>query len=70
VAGQPLDVFIAGNDEGAKKSMAKLVSDGGMTPIDVGLLARVCQLEAPGLLGITLQMRLNLGFMSGWKWLH
>ena len=29
VAGQPLDVFIAGDDEGAKEAVAQLVRDGG-----------------------------------------
>jgi 8-hydroxy-5-deazaflavin:NADPH oxidoreductase len=67
VAGQPLDVFIAGDDEGAKGRVAELVRGGGLNPIDVGALERARQLEALGLLGITLQGRLNTGFMSGWK---
>jgi predicted dinucleotide-binding enzyme len=67
VAGQPLDVFIAGDDDGAKGTVAELVRGGGLNPIDVGALERSRQLEALGLLGITLQGRLNTGFMSGWK---
>jgi len=43
VAGQKLDIFIAGDDENAKQTVAQLVSDGGMTPIDVGALpGRAC----------------------------
>ena len=67
VAGQPLDVFIAGDDESAKAKVAELVKSGGMNVIDVGALDRARQLEALGLLGITLQFRLNTGFATGWK---
>ena len=67
VAVMPLDVLIAGDDDGAKSKVADLVRGGGMIPIDVGALERARQLEALGLLGITLQGRLGTGFMSGWK---
>jgi predicted dinucleotide-binding enzyme len=48
VAGQPLDVFIAGDDEEAKKTVVQLVRDGGLRTIDVGLLERSRQLEVWG----------------------
>ncbi len=67
VAGQPLDVFIAGDDEGAKETVAQLVHDGGLRPIDVGPLERARQLEGLGFLGITLQQPLGLNFQSAWK---
>ena len=67
VAEQPLDVFIAGDDESAKNVVKELVQSGGMHPVDVGALERARQLEAIGLLGITLQGPLGTGFMSGWK---
>ena len=67
VAGQPLDVFIAGDDEGARRTVGDLVTSGGMNPIEVGPLERSRQLEAMGFLGISLQDRLGTGFMSGWK---
>jgi predicted dinucleotide-binding enzyme len=70
VAGQPLDVFIAGNDESAKGTVANLVKAGGLVAIDVGPLHRARQLEAMGLLGITLQGPHKLGFMSAWKLIH
>ena len=69
-AGQTLDVFIAGDDEGAKKVVAQLVSDGGLTPVDVGALQRARQLEGLGLLGITLQGPHNLNWSSGWRLVH
>lgn len=67
VGGQPLDVFVAANDESAKKVVIGLVSDGNLRPIDAGRLDRARQLEALGLLGITLQGPMGLGFASGWK---
>lgn len=70
VAGQPLDVLIAGNDESAKATVANLVKAGGLIAIDAGPLHRARQLEALGLLGITLQGPLNLGFASAWKLIH
>ena len=67
VGGTPLDVFIAGDDEAAKKTVEKLVRDGGLVPVDAGPLLRARELEALGLLGITLQVKHNLGFATGWK---
>jgi 8-hydroxy-5-deazaflavin:NADPH oxidoreductase len=67
VAGQPLDVFIAGDDEEAKGTVAQLVRDGGLRAIDTGPLERARQLEGLGFLGITLQQPLGLNFRSAWK---
>jgi NADPH-dependent F420 reductase len=67
VAGQPLDVLIAGDDEEAKKTVAQLVRDRGLRAIDVGPLERARQLEGLGFLGITLQQPLGLNFQSAWK---
>jgi 8-hydroxy-5-deazaflavin:NADPH oxidoreductase len=67
VAGQALDVFIAGDDDAAKATLAELVREGGLNAIDVGALERARELEALGLLGITLQSRLNTGFGTAWK---
>lgn len=64
VAGQPLDVFIAGDDAGAKSKVAQLVKDGGMRPIDVGPLHRARQIEAMQLLHITLQGALGTNWGS------
>jgi NADPH-dependent F420 reductase len=67
VAGIPLDVFLAGDDEAAKQVVSTLVSDGGLVPVDTGALHRSRQLEGLALLGITLQFKHNLGFGTAWK---
>jgi 8-hydroxy-5-deazaflavin:NADPH oxidoreductase len=67
VAGQPLDVFMAGDDVGAKETVGRLITDGGLRAIDAGPLHRARQLEAMGLLCITLQATLGTGFMSALK---
>jgi predicted dinucleotide-binding enzyme len=55
VAGQPLDVFIAGDDQAAKAKVARLVEDGGLRPIDAGPLRRARELEALGFLHMAIQ---------------
>ena len=67
VAGQQLDVLIAGDDEAAKGKVAQLAADGGLRPLDVGPLARAQQLEQLGFLHISLQQPLDLGFGSAVK---
>ena len=67
VAGQPLDVYVAGDDAGAKETVARLVRDGGLVAIDVGPLRRARELEGLGFLGMTLQGSLGLDFGSAWK---
>ena len=64
VAGQKLDVLIAGDDEDAKAAVATLASDGGLNPIDAGPQKRARELEALGLLHMGLQSTLNTGFAS------
>jgi NADPH-dependent F420 reductase len=70
VAGQPLDVFIAGDNSGAKETVARLVRDGGLIAIDAGPLRRARELERLGFLGMTLQQPLGLNFQSAWKLIH
>jgi 8-hydroxy-5-deazaflavin:NADPH oxidoreductase len=67
VAGQPLDVFIAGDDAAAKNTISQLIEAGGLRAIDTGPLSRARQLEGIGFLGITLQGPLGTHFMSAWK---
>jgi NADPH-dependent F420 reductase len=67
VAGQPLDVLIAGDDEEAKEAVAQLVRDGGLRAIDVGALERARHLEGLGFLGMMVQQPLGLNFQSAWK---
>lgn len=54
VAGQKLDVLIAGDDEDAVRAVAEFASAGGLTPIVVGPLRRARQLEQAGFLHILL----------------
>ena len=67
VAGQPLDVLIAGDDVDAKRTVVSLVEAGGMRPLDVGPLTRARQLEHAGLLHIAIQDALGSGFGSALK---
>jgi predicted dinucleotide-binding enzyme len=67
VAGQPLDVFLAGDDEDAKSTVAQLVEDGGLNAIDAGGQQRARELEAAGLLHMSVQGPLGTGFGSALK---
>lgn len=67
VAGQQLDVLMAGDDEEAKRTLAQLVRDGGLNAVDAGPLRRARQLEGLGYLHITLQNSLNTEYQSAVK---
>lgn len=69
VAGEPLDVFIASDDDPAVATVAELVRTSGMRPIRVGPLERARQLEAMAFLGIAAQEPLGTNFRTGWKML-
>ena len=62
-----MDVFIAGDDDEAKATVAQLARDTGLRPIDAGPLKRARELEAAGLLHMTIQERLGSGFGSALK---
>ena len=64
VDGRPLDVFLAGDDEDAKATVAALARDGGLRPIDAGRLARARELEALGYLHMAVQPALGTAFGS------
>jgi 8-hydroxy-5-deazaflavin:NADPH oxidoreductase len=67
VAGQPLDVLLAADDDEAKATVAGLAEDGGLRPVDVGPLRRARELEAAGLLHMSVQGTLGTGFSSALK---
>jgi 8-hydroxy-5-deazaflavin:NADPH oxidoreductase len=67
VAGQLLDVFIAGDDADAKARVAQIVTDGGMRPIDAGPLSRARQIEGMQLLHIVTQGALGTNWGSAIK---
>ncbi len=70
VDGQPLDVFIAGDDADAKAKVAQLVTDGGMRPVDTGNLSRARQIEGMQLLHIVTQGTLGSNWGSTIKFLN
>ncbi len=67
VAGQPLDVFIAGDDADAKTRVAQIVTDGGMRAVDTGPLSRARQIEGMQLLHIVTQGALGTNWGSALK---
>ena len=67
VAGQKLDVFIAGDDADAKAKVAQLVTDGGLRAVDAGPLSRARQIEGMQLLHIVLQGTLGTNWGSALK---
>ena len=67
VAGQKLDVFIAGDDADAKAKVAQIVTDGGMRAVDADPLSRARQIEGMQLLHIVLQGTLGTNWGSALK---
>lgn len=67
VAGQKLDVFIAGDDADAKAKVAQLATDGGLRAVDTGPLSRARQIEGMQLLHIVLQGSLGTNWGSALK---
>jgi predicted dinucleotide-binding enzyme len=67
VAGQPLDVLIAGDSADAKATLARLVESSGLRPVDVGPLVRARQLEQVGLMHITSQFVRGTNFATAVK---
>jgi 8-hydroxy-5-deazaflavin:NADPH oxidoreductase len=59
-----LDVFIAGDDDDAKATVGRLAEGGGLRPIDAGGLDRARELEAAGLLHMSVQDSVDGGFRS------
>jgi NADPH-dependent F420 reductase len=64
VAGQPLDVLIAADDGDAKETVSRIVTDGGLRPIDAGPLKRARELEALGYLHMAIQQPLETNYTS------
>jgi 8-hydroxy-5-deazaflavin:NADPH oxidoreductase len=64
VAGQPLDVFIASDDEDAKNAVRELAESAGLRAVDAGPLAHARQLEAMGYLHMAIQDGLGTGYGS------
>jgi len=67
VAGTPLDVFMASDDDEAKQAVQQLAADGGLRAIDVGPLALAHQLEGAGYLNMAVQPALGTNYASALK---
>ena len=66
-AGQPLDVFLAADDESAKDTVKQLVRDGGLRAVDAGPLALAHHVEALGYLNMAIQGDLGTNYASSVK---
>jgi 8-hydroxy-5-deazaflavin:NADPH oxidoreductase len=67
VAGTPLDVFIASDDDDAKRAVQQLAVDGGLRAIDVGSLPLAHQLEGVGYVNMAIQPSLGTNYASALK---
>jgi len=67
VEGEPVDGFVAADDEQARKTVLALLAEIGFRPIDVGPLARARELEALAFLNMMLQVTRNGNWRSAWK---
>ena len=64
VAGQPLDVFIASDDDDAKATVSRLAESSGLRALDAGPLAHARQLEGAGYLHMAVQPGLGGAYAS------
>ena len=67
VAGQPLDLIIAGDDDDAKAKVREIGESAGMRVIDAGPLRRARQIEGAGYLHMAVQDQLGTGYGSALK---
>jgi 8-hydroxy-5-deazaflavin:NADPH oxidoreductase len=67
VGGEPLDVFVAGDDDRAKRKVMQLIHDGGMRALNAGRLARARELEATALLHMEIQGTFDARYASAIK---
>ena len=67
VAGGPLDVFVASDDEDAKAEVRELAESAGLRVFDAGPLAIARQLEGAGYLHMAVQPGLGGGYASALK---
>lgn len=70
VKGQPLTVFVAGDDAGAKEQVLALGRGMGFDPVDAGSLKNARWLETLGYFNIQLGYMLKMGTDIGFKLVH
>jgi len=69
IEGKELDVFIAGDDQDAKKKLSDVINSSDMRAIDVGPLANARHLEGFGLIQMAIQDQIGTNWMSALKFL-
>ena len=67
VSGQPLDVFVASDDDEAKATVKELAESAGLRVLDAGPLAIARQLEGAGYLHMAIQPGLGGTYASALK---
>ena len=67
VGGQPLDVFVAGDDPDTKAAVTALIESSGMRAVDVGDLHMARYLEGLGFLHMSIQTTQGGNFATGVK---
>ena len=67
VEGIEIDGFVAGDDQEAKRVVLELLRSIGLRPIDAGPLTMARALEAMAALNISLNMRNEWSWQTGWK---
>lgn len=67
VEGVEVDGFVAGDDEETKRAVLELLKSIGLRPIDAGPLTMARALEAMAALNISLNIRNNWSWQTGWK---
>ncbi len=65
--GDPLSLFVAGDDEKSRHMVEQLGKDMGFEPVDAGPLMNARYLEALGYLNITLGMKQGMGSDIGFR---
>ena len=65
--GQPLDVFIASDDDDAKAAVSQIVTDAGLHAVDVGPLRRARELEGMGYLHMVITQGTDAPFATAMK---
>ncbi len=70
LAGEPLALFVAGDDPAAKESVMQLGRDLGFEPLDAGPLRAARYLEPMGVLNISLAFGQKMGTGIGFRFLR
>jgi len=70
IGGKTADCFVAGDDDPAVATVARLVKDAGFNPVVAGRLSISRTLEGMMVLLIGLTMKNKYNWLAGWKVLH